>query len=146
MTFERYDLPGMNMDGDIATGGGTKAAWFKDPDGDHPRSHPAAELNRAAKPTGHQPTEHETEVGTHGPANRINPPKRRSARTMRVLLLVDQQEGLFSRIHEAEQTRRNLLALARAARLLGIPAVLTTALADGPNGPQLRELTDEQEA
>ena len=136
----------MNMDGDIATGGGTKAAWFKDPDGDHPRSHPAAELNRAAKPTGHQPTEHETEVGTHGPANRINPPKRRSARTMRVLLLVDQQEGLFSRIHEAEQTRRNLLALARAARLLGIPAVLTTALADGPNGPQLRELTDEQEA
>jgi catechol 2,3-dioxygenase-like lactoylglutathione lyase family enzyme len=31
--FERYDLPGMSMDGDIATGGGTKAAWFKDPDG-----------------------------------------------------------------------------------------------------------------
>jgi catechol 2,3-dioxygenase-like lactoylglutathione lyase family enzyme len=31
--FERYDLPGMSTDGDIATGGGTKAAWFKDPDG-----------------------------------------------------------------------------------------------------------------
>jgi catechol 2,3-dioxygenase-like lactoylglutathione lyase family enzyme len=31
--FERYDLPGMRWDGDIATEGGTKAAWFKDPDG-----------------------------------------------------------------------------------------------------------------
>jgi hypothetical protein len=30
--FERYDLPGISMDGDIATGGGAKAAWFKDPD------------------------------------------------------------------------------------------------------------------
>src|SRR5215471_12133207 len=59
-----------------------------------------------------------------------------------VVLFVDQQEGLFSRIHEPEQTRRNVLALARSARLLGIPAVLTTALAAGPNGPQLPELTD----
>jgi hypothetical protein len=39
-----------------------------------------------------------------------------------VLLLVDQQEGLFSRIHQLEQTRRNLLALARCTQLLGIPA------------------------
>jgi nicotinamidase-related amidase len=59
-----------------------------------------------------------------------------------VLLLVDQQEGLFSRVHEPEQTRRNLAALARCAELLGIPAVLTTALADGPNGPALKELTE----
>jgi nicotinamidase-related amidase len=29
----------------------------------------------------------------------------------------------------------------RCARLLGLPAVLTTALADGCNGPQLKELT-----
>jgi nicotinamidase-related amidase len=59
-----------------------------------------------------------------------------------VLLLVDQQEGLFSRIHAPEQTRASLVALARCARLLGIPAVMTTALAAGPNGPQLRELTE----
>lgn len=59
-----------------------------------------------------------------------------------VLLLVDQQAGLFSRIHEPEQTRRNLLALARCAQLLAIPAVMTTALAAGPNGPQLAELTE----
>jgi catechol 2,3-dioxygenase-like lactoylglutathione lyase family enzyme len=33
VTFERYDLPGRSMDGDIATGASAKAAWFKDPDG-----------------------------------------------------------------------------------------------------------------
>jgi nicotinamidase-related amidase len=59
-----------------------------------------------------------------------------------VLLLVDQQHGLLERAHEAEETKRNLIALARSARLLGIPAVLSTALADGPNGPQLAELTE----
>jgi nicotinamidase-related amidase len=59
-----------------------------------------------------------------------------------VLLFVDQQEGWFSRIYEPEQTRSNVLALARSARLLGIPAALTTALAAGPNGPQLPELTE----
>ena len=59
-----------------------------------------------------------------------------------VLLLVDQQEGLFARVHQPEQTRSNLAALARCARLLGIPAVMATALAAGPNGPQLPELTE----
>jgi catechol 2,3-dioxygenase-like lactoylglutathione lyase family enzyme len=33
VVFERYDMPGMQMTGDIATAGGAKAAWFKDPDG-----------------------------------------------------------------------------------------------------------------
>jgi nicotinamidase-related amidase len=59
-----------------------------------------------------------------------------------VLLLVDQQEGLFGRIHQPQQTRSTLVALARCARLLAIPAVMTTALAAGPNGPQLPELTE----
>jgi nicotinamidase-related amidase len=59
-----------------------------------------------------------------------------------VLLLVDQQEGLLSRSHDPQQTRDNLVALARCARLLEIPAVMTTALAAGPNGRQLRELTE----
>ena len=40
-------------------------------------------------------------------------------------LFVDQQEGWFSRIYEPGQTRSNVLALARSARLLGIPAALT---------------------
>jgi hypothetical protein len=34
-----------------------------------------------------------------------------------VLLLVDQQEGLLSRVHDPDQTRRNLIALARCTRL-----------------------------
>jgi nicotinamidase-related amidase len=58
-----------------------------------------------------------------------------------VLLLVDQQEGLFTKIYEPEQTRRHLLGLARSTQLLGVPAILTTALAAGPNGPMLHELT-----
>lgn len=33
VAFERYDVPGTESDGEIATGGGAKAAWFKDPDG-----------------------------------------------------------------------------------------------------------------
>ena len=33
VTFERYDFPGSTRDGDIHVTGETKAAWFKDPDG-----------------------------------------------------------------------------------------------------------------
>jgi catechol 2,3-dioxygenase-like lactoylglutathione lyase family enzyme len=33
LTFERYDMPQMKREGDIHVSGGTRAAWFKDPDG-----------------------------------------------------------------------------------------------------------------
>ena len=33
VVFERYDMPGMEMKGDVFTGGGAKTAWFKDPEG-----------------------------------------------------------------------------------------------------------------
>ena len=33
VVFERYAVPGVDMRNDIATGGGAKTAWFKDPDG-----------------------------------------------------------------------------------------------------------------
>ena len=33
VTFEAYDLPGVMREGDIHLAGGTKVAWFKDPDG-----------------------------------------------------------------------------------------------------------------
>jgi len=59
-----------------------------------------------------------------------------------VLLLVDQQEGLFSRIHQPQQTRRNVVALASCTQLLEVPVIVTTALADGPNGPLLRDLAE----
>jgi catechol 2,3-dioxygenase-like lactoylglutathione lyase family enzyme len=31
--FEHYDMPGMTVNGDIHQAGDTRAAWFKDPDG-----------------------------------------------------------------------------------------------------------------
>jgi predicted enzyme related to lactoylglutathione lyase len=33
VTFLHYDMPGIDMKGEIATGGGAKAAWFKDSEG-----------------------------------------------------------------------------------------------------------------
>ncbi|MDF2696028.1 MAG: hypothetical protein K0S65_4411 [Labilithrix sp.] len=33
VTFEKYDMPGMEMENGIATGGGAKVAWFKDTEG-----------------------------------------------------------------------------------------------------------------
>ena len=33
VTFEHYDMPGLERDGDIHVSGNFKAAWFKDPDG-----------------------------------------------------------------------------------------------------------------
>jgi catechol 2,3-dioxygenase-like lactoylglutathione lyase family enzyme len=33
VTFEHYNMPGLTLKGDIHEGGGMKAAWFKDPDG-----------------------------------------------------------------------------------------------------------------
>lgn len=33
ISFERYDLPGLEPQGDLYVGDGMKTAWFKDPDG-----------------------------------------------------------------------------------------------------------------
>ena len=33
VTFDHYEIPGMELNGDIHVGGGVKIAWFKDPDG-----------------------------------------------------------------------------------------------------------------
>jgi nicotinamidase-related amidase len=59
-----------------------------------------------------------------------------------VVLIVDQQEGWFSRIFEPGQTQRHLLALARAAKLLGVPTVLTTNMADSFNGSLVQALSE----
>lgn len=58
-----------------------------------------------------------------------------------VLLLIDQQEGLLARVYKPEQMQAHLLGLARGAKLLGVPVVMTTALSAGPNGPQWSALT-----
>ena len=33
VTFERYDMPGLTLEGDIHVGHGMRVVWFKDPDG-----------------------------------------------------------------------------------------------------------------
>jgi catechol 2,3-dioxygenase-like lactoylglutathione lyase family enzyme len=33
VSFEHYDLPGLELQGDVHVGGKMKVAWFKDPDG-----------------------------------------------------------------------------------------------------------------
>jgi hypothetical protein len=33
VTFERYDLPGPTLEGDVHVAENFKAVWFKDPDG-----------------------------------------------------------------------------------------------------------------
>ena len=33
VTFEHYDFPGMTREGDLHVAGKSRAAWFKDPDG-----------------------------------------------------------------------------------------------------------------
>ena len=33
VVFEEYDYPGLKTENSIATGGGAKTAWFKDPEG-----------------------------------------------------------------------------------------------------------------
>lgn len=33
VAFEKYDFPGMTREGDVHVMGNTRAAWFKDPDG-----------------------------------------------------------------------------------------------------------------
>ena len=40
VTFEEYDTPGTKTQNGIATGGGAKAAWFKDTRRQYPRSDP----------------------------------------------------------------------------------------------------------
>ena len=36
VNFEEYDMPGMKAENGIYTGGGAKAAWFKDSEGNTP--------------------------------------------------------------------------------------------------------------
>ena len=56
-----------------------------------------------------------------------------------VLLFIDQQQNILARTHQPDQTRNRILALARSAVLLGVPAVLTTNGADDPNGQQVKD-------
>lgn len=58
------------------------------------------------------------------------------------VLLIDHQVGLLNIIRDmsAEEFKNNVLALAKTAKTLGLPVVLTTSRDWGPNGPILQEL------
>src|SRR2546429_8816524 len=61
------------------------------------------------------------------------------------LLLVDHQVGLFTGVRDIDvaQLKHNVVGLAKAARVLGVPTVVTSAAADsmwGPLAPELAEV------
>ncbi|MFY1669542.1 isochorismatase family protein [Plantactinospora sp. WMMB334] len=60
------------------------------------------------------------------------------------VLLIDHQEGTMSWIRSAPiaHERANAVALARAAKALGMPLVLTSSLEDHEQGPLVTELRD----
>ena len=59
-----------------------------------------------------------------------------------VMLLVDHQSGLFQLVKDIELPvlRSNVTALAKVARLGGIPTFTTASVPDGPNGPLIPEI------
>src|SRR5437879_9818365 len=66
-----------------------------------------------------------------------------------VLLLIDHQSGLVSGIRDLapDEVRHNVVAFARAARVLGVPVVLTSTapMMWGPTLPELREALPGEE-
>lgn len=60
-----------------------------------------------------------------------------------VLLLVDHQVGLFTGVRDIDvgQLKHNVVALAKAAKALGIPVIVTATMPDGMWGPTIPELT-----
>jgi nicotinamidase-related amidase len=60
------------------------------------------------------------------------------------LVLVDHQTGLFSLVQDMEpmEFKNNVLALAALGKFFHIPVILSTSLAEGPNGPLLPELAE----
>ena len=58
------------------------------------------------------------------------------------LLLVDHQTGLFSLVQDFEpaEFKNNVLALTAVGKFFELPTILSTSLAEGPNGPLLPEI------
>ncbi|BDU21479.1 isochorismatase family protein [Dyella sp. GSA-30] len=61
-----------------------------------------------------------------------------------VLLLVDHQIGLLTGIRDmpVADLKHNVVALAKAARAMGVPVIVTATMPDGMWGPTIPELTD----
>lgn len=59
-------------------------------------------------------------------------------------LLVDHQVGLFSLVGDYEpiQFKNNVMATAALAKFFKLPTILTTSMAEGPNGPLLPDIVE----
>lgn len=59
-----------------------------------------------------------------------------------VMLLIDHQSGLFQLVRDIDLPvlRSHVVALAKVARLAGIPTFTTASVPDGPNGPLIPEI------
>ena len=62
-----------------------------------------------------------------------------------VMLLIDHQSGLFQLVRDIDQPtlRSHVVALAKVARLAGIPTFTTASVPDGPNGPLIPEIHEQ---
>lgn len=60
------------------------------------------------------------------------------------MLLIDHQTGTMLGVQDIrlDQFRSNVLALAKTAKVHGLPTVLTASYAEGPNGPLMPELLE----
>jgi nicotinamidase-related amidase len=60
------------------------------------------------------------------------------------LILVDHQIGLMTgvRDYETGELKRNVVALAKAAKVLGVPTIVTTTARDSMWGPTFPELVE----
>jgi nicotinamidase-related amidase len=60
------------------------------------------------------------------------------------MLLIDHQSGLFNLVKDMPvvQLRNNIIALAKAARLMHIPVITTASVPEGPNGPMIPEIEE----
>lgn len=60
-----------------------------------------------------------------------------------VLAMIDHQTGLMVGLGDEHPTvlKNNIVGLARTAKAIGLPSVVTASLPEGPNGPVMPEIT-----
>ena len=95
-------------------------------------SHPASHATQDGGSVGHP-----KKWATNGTRERLTP-------SNSVFLFVDHQTGLMNIVDNVDMTKykHDVLALAEAAELYGVPVILTTSDETGPNGPLLPELLE----
>ena len=69
-------------------------------------------------------------------------PRSRMTRDNTAVLLIDHQVGLFTGVRDigVGELKHNVVGLAKAARVLGLPIVATTTARDSMWGPTIPEL------